>query len=337
MSKIAVIGAGSFGAAICIHLCSIGHQVCLWSFSQEEYDYIKEHRDIGNKLPGVKLPEELELTTDLAGAVGDADLTVLAVPSIFVRSMAKQLAFCLPKGATIVSVAKGLEEATLSRLSEVIEEELPERKICILSGPSHAEEVAIHLPTVLVAGAKAKATAEKVQSIFMSDTLRVYTSPDLIGMETGAALKNVIALAAGMSDGLGFGDNTKAALMTRGIAEITRLSVAMGGEPETLAGLTGTGDLVVTCMSRHSRNRKCGFLIGQGMDPKEAVKSVGMVVEGVNCAGAAKKLAEKYNISMPLTEEVNAVLFDGVPAKEAVGRLMTREKREENTSLKWTE
>ncbi|MBQ4293587.1 MAG: NAD(P)-dependent glycerol-3-phosphate dehydrogenase [Lachnospiraceae bacterium] len=335
MAEIAVIGAGSFGAALCIHCAGKGHGVRLWCFSDEEYEYIHANHDIGNKLKGVKLPEDILLSTDLEKIVQGADATILAVPSPFVRGTAKKLSSVLPKGATLISVAKGLEESTLSRLSQVIEEEIPEAEICILCGPSHAEEVAIHLPTALVAGAKKRETAEKVQSLMMNETLRVYTSPDLIGMETGAALKNVIALAAGMSDGLGFGDNTKAALITRGIAEITRLSVAMGAEPETLSGLTGIGDLVVTCMSRHSRNRNCGFMIGQGVDPEEAVKRVGMVVEGVNSARAAKKLAEKYYITMPITEEVNAVLYDGVSAREAVGRLMGRDRREEHTNLKW--
>ena len=336
MAKVAVIGAGSFGAALSIHLVK-KHQVTLWSFSEEEYEYISTHRDIGNKLPGIKLPEEIRITTDLDVAVKEADLTVLAVPSPFIRSTAKSLAAHLIEGQTVASVAKGLEEATLSRLSEVIASELPQCDICILSGPSHAEEVAVDLPTVLVAGARKKAVAEKVQSIFMDDTLRVYTSPDLIGMEMGAALKNVIALAAGMSDGLGFGDNTKAALITRGIAEITRLAVAMGGSPETLSGLTGIGDLVVTCASLHSRNRNCGFMIGQGVDPKEAVKRVGMVVEGVNTAKAALMLSKKYEVSMPITESVNEVLFNGYSAKEAVVTLMNRDRRAENTRVSWEE
>ena len=335
MAEIGIIGAGSFGGALSIHLSGKGHRVTLWTFSEEEYRQLKAHRDVGNKLPGVKIPEGVAFTMDLSEAARGKDCVVLAVPSVVVRSAARNLSACLPPGTLLASVAKGLEEGSLLRLSQVIGEEIPGARLVILSGPSHAEEVAVGLPTVLVAGSREKAAAETVQELFMNDALRVYTSPDLVGMELGAALKNVIALAAGMSDGLGFGDNAKAALITRGIAEITRLAVRLGGADETLAGLTGVGDLVVTCMSRHSRNRKCGEMIGQGVPPEEAIRRVGMVVEGANTARAALALSRKEGVSMPITEEVCAVLSGERAARDAVGSLMGRDRRQEDSRLAW--
>ena len=232
-------------------------------------------------------------------------------------------------------MAKGIEETTLMTLSEQIEEELPEAEVAVLSGPSHAEEVGRGIPTTVVVGAKKKETAEYLQNIFMNQVFRVYTSPDIMGIELGGSLKNVIALAAGIADGLGYGDNTKAALITRGIAEMTRLGVKMGGKMETFAGLTGMGDLIVTCASMHSRNRRAGILIGQGKTMQEAMDEVQMVVEGVYSAKAGLKLAKKYDISMPIVAEVNAVLFDGKPAKEAVNELMMREGTSEHRSMLW--
>ena len=239
------------------------------------------------------------------------------------------------KGQIIVCVAKGIEEQTLMTISEVVEQEIPCADVAVMCGPSHAEEVRIGLPTTVVAGAKSRETAEKIQDLFMNEVFRVYTSPDMLGMELGGSLKNVIALAAGMADGLGYGDNTKAALITRGISEITGLAVQMGAKVETLYGLTGIGDLIVTCASRHSRNRKAGMLIGQGYTMKQATDEVQMVVEGIYSAKAALALAEKYQVELPIIEEVNRVLFEDKPAKEAVKDLMVREKRVENHNLTW--
>ena len=240
-------------------------------------------------------------------------------------------------GQIIVNVAKGIEEATLFTLSEVIEDEIKNATVAVLSGPSHAEEVGRKLPTTCVIGAKKKKDAEYIQGLFMSDVFRVYTSPDIVGIEVGAALKNVIALAAGTADGLGYGDNTKAALITRGIAEITRLGIAMGGKAETFGGLSGIGDLIVTCASMHSRNRRAGILIGKGYSMQEAMDEVKMVVEGVYSAKAAKALAEKYNVAMPIVTEVNKVLFEGESPKDAVRKLMIRDKKDESSSLNWEE
>ena len=239
------------------------------------------------------------------------------------------------EGQIIVNVAKGVEEATLMTLSEIIEQEIPKAEVAVLSGPSHAEEVGRGLPTTCVAGAKTKKTAEYIQEIFMNEVFRVYTSPDILGIELGGALKNVVALAAGIADGLGYGDNTKAALITRGIAEIARLGMKMGGEYKTFAGLTGIGDLIVTCASVHSRNRRAGTLIGKGYSMEDAMKEVKMVVEGVHSAKAAMGLAKKYQVSLPIIEQVNQILFENKPADEAVRELMLRDKREEDEALEW--
>ena len=265
------------------------------------------------------------------------DFLVLAVPSVFTRSTARSMKPYIKPGQKIVNVAKGIEESTLMTLSEQIEEELPEADVAVLSGPSHAEEVGRGLPTTCVVGSRTKETAEYLQTAFMNDVFRVYISPDILGIELGGSLKNVIALAAGIADGLGYGDNTKAALITRGIAEITRLGVKMGGKAETFAGLTGIGDLIVTCASVHSRNRKAGVLIGQGMTMQEAMDEVKMVVEGVYSAKAAKALAEKYGESMPIIEQVNLVLFENKDPREAVQELMMREGRAEASKLSWEE
>lgn len=336
--KIGVIGAGSWGTALAIQLKKNGHEVTLYGRSEEGIRKMREERTIEDKLPGVRIPEGIELTSELSAAVQGAKLLILAVPSPAIRGTAGKIREVTKpgeetSGRIVVNVAKGLEDATLLRLSEVIREELPEDEVSILSGPSHAEEVAASLPTALVAGAEKKSVAEAVQNAFMREALRVYTSPDLIGMEMGGALKNVIALAAGMADGLGYGDNTKAALITRGAHEITRLACKMGGAAETLSGLTGIGDLIVTCESRHSRNRKAGMLIGQGRTTEEALTEVKMVVEGVNTARAAKRLAEKYEVSMPIISAVNEVLFEGKSARDGVTDLMLRDKRIENTRL----
>lgn len=335
MKKISIIGAGRWGTALAVNLSNNGHEVTIWSIMEDEIKMLKENHEHLDKLPGVKLPDSVKFTTNMEEAVKGADILVLAVPSIFTRSTSKSMAPYVEDGQIIVCVAKGIEDDTLMTITDIVEEEIPNADVSVLCGPSHAEEVGIALPTTVVAGAKTKQTAEIVQDAFMNETFRVYTSPDVLGMELGGSLKNVIALAAGMADGLGYGDNTKAALITRGISEITRLAVAMGAKPETLGGLTGIGDLIVTCESKHSRNRKAGMLMGQGMTMEEATKEVKMVVEGIYSAKAALALAKKYYITMPIIEEVNKVLFEDKPAKEAVTDLMLRDKRVENINLEW--
>lgn len=335
MAKAGVIGAGSWGCALAAVLDKNGHQVTVWSVIEAEIAMLKEKHEHADKLPGVKLSDKIVFTTDLKEAAEGMDLLILAVPSAFTRSTAKKLAPFICQGQIIVSVAKGIEETSLMTLSDIIEEEIPSADVAVLCGPSHAEEVGKELPTTLVAGARSKETAEYIQNMFMNEVFRVYTSPDVLGMELGGALKNVIALAAGMADGLGYGDNTKAALITRGMAEIRRLAVAMGARQETLNGLTGIGDLIVTCASRHSRNRKAGMLMGQGLSMQEAMDEVKMVVEGVYSAKAAIALGKKYQISLPIIEQVCQVLFEGQPAKDAVKELMLRDKRAEYAALGW--
>ena len=336
MEKIGIIGSGTWGTAIGILLSNNGHEVTLWSAIPEEIEELKQSRRHPN-LPEAELPEGIRFTADLAEAMEEKDLLVMAVPSVFVRQTAKKMNPLCRDGQLIVNVSKGLEEETLSTMSMILEEELPMAEVAVLSGPSHAEEVSRGLPTTCVAGAHKRSVAEFVQGIFMSEVFRVYTSPDVLGIELGGALKNVIALAAGMADGLGYGDNTKAALITRGIAEISRLGIDMGGRMETFAGLTGIGDLIVTCASMHSRNRRAGILIGQGRTMEEAMAEVKMVVEGVYSARAALALSQQYEVSMPIVEQVNAILFGGMPAKEAVLELMLRDKRIENSDLEWAE
>lgn len=335
MAKVSVIGAGSWGTALACLLNSNGHEVTIWSILPEEVKMLQEEREHREKLPGVRLAEEIRVTGDLEAAIRDRELMVLAVPSPFTRSTAHQMSGYVKEGQIIVNVAKGIEEKTLHPLSDVVKEEIPQASVAVLSGPSHAEEVGRGLPTTCVAGARSKETAEYVQNLFMNQVFRVYTSPDMLGIELGGALKNVIALAAGIADGLGYGDNTKAALITRGITEIARLGMAMGGKLETFSGLSGIGDLIVTCASKHSRNRKAGYLIGQGATMEEAMKEVKMVVEGVYSAKAAMALAGKYQVEMPIIAQVNAVLFDGKPAADAVRELMIRDKKIEHSDLPW--
>ena len=335
MIRVGILGAGSWGTALALLLHKNGHDVTVWSIDKAEVAMLQKEREHKSKLPGVRLPEEIQITNDLEEGMKDKDFLVLAVPSVFTRSTARSMKPFLKPGQKIVNVAKGIEENTLMTLSEQIEEELPEADVAVLSGPSHAEEVGKGLPTTCVVGATTEETAEFLQSAFMSDVFRVYISPDILGIEIGGSLKNVIALAAGIADGLGYGDNTKAALITRGLAEITRLGVKMGGKAESFSGLTGIGDLIVTCASVHSRNRRAGFLMGQGKTMKEAMDEVQMVVEGVYSAKAAIKLAEKYGVSMPIIEQVNQVLFEDKSAAEAVKELMLREGRTELSTLTW--
>lgn len=335
MAKVSVLGAGSWGTALSLLLCKNGHEVTLWSALEDEVRMLCEKREHESKLPGVRLPEDMKITADLEGCLKDPDVAVLAVPSPFTRSTAHRMEPFVKKGQIIVNVAKGVEEHTLMTLSEIISEEIPQADVCVLSGPSHAEEVGKGLPTTCVVSAEKRETAEYLQGIFMSPVFRVYTTPDILGVELGGALKNVIALAAGTADGLGYGDNTKAALITRGIAEISRLGTKMGARAETFYGLSGIGDLIVTCASVHSRNRKAGYLMGKGYTMQEAMDEVKMVVEGVYSARAAKSLAEKYQVEMPIIEEVNKVLFEDKSAADAVCDLMLRDKKVETPMLPW--
>ena len=334
MAKIGVIGAGSWGTALARLLTNNGHDVIMWSIIEDEIAMLKSEHEHKDKLPGVKLPAALKFTTDLQEAVAGKEVLVLAVPSAFTRSTSRSMKELVAKGQIIVNVAKGIEENSLMTLSQIIEQEIPQATVAVLSGPSHAEEVGKDMPTTCVVGAKKRETAEYIQNIFMSPNFRVYTSPDVLGIEVGAALKNVVALAAGIADGLGCGDNTKAALITRGITEIARLGTAMGGKFETFAGLSGIGDLIVTCASMHSRNRRAGILIGKGATMKEAMDEVKMVVEGVYSAKAARSLAAKYQIDMPIITEVNEVLFENKPAREALTDIMSRDRKSE---LAWEE
>ena len=335
MSKVGILGAGSWGTALALLLHKNGHEVTVWSISKEEVEELSTQREHKSKLPGVKLPEDMKFTNVMEEAILGKDFMVLAVPSPFTRTTARKMKPFVKEGQKIVDVAKGIEESTLMTLSQQIMEEIPQADVAVLSGPSHAEEVGRNLPTTCVIGAKTKETAEYLQEAFMSETFRVYTSSDMLGMELGGSLKNVIALAAGIADGLGYGDNTKAALITRGITEIARLGVKMGGKIESFTGLTGIGDLIVTCASVHSRNRKAGYLIGQGKSMQEAMDEVKMVVEGVYSTKAAIKLAKKYEVDLPIIEQVNAVLFEGKNPGEAVKDLMLRDKKIENPMLPW--
>ncbi len=336
MAKISVLGAGSWGIALAVMLDKNGHEVIVWSHRQSQVDQMKDTHT-SDKIKGVKLPESMSFTADIEAAVKSSDVVLFAVPSKATRETAEKIKSFISNTQIFITVTKGIEENTLFTQTEILEDVLgKDKRICVLSGPSHAEEVVVFNPTVVVAGSEDRQVALFVQNLFMNKYFRVYSSPDVKGIEVGAALKNVIALAAGMSDGLGFGDNAKAALITRGIKEISALAVAMGAQAETLAGLTGVGDLIVTCSSVHSRNRMAGFYIGQGMSKDEAMDKVAMVVEGVYSAKAAMKLAEKYNIEMPIVEAVNAVLFDNLPAKDAVFELMTRSKKDETSELEWT-
>ena len=335
MARIGILGAGSWGTALAILLHDNGHDVTVWSIHEEEVETLNTTRRHERKLPGVEIPEGIVFTTDMKETMSDKDVCVLAVPSPFIRSTCQKMKQYVRAGQIIVNVAKGIEENTLYTLTDIIEEELPYADACVLSGPSHAEEVSRRLPTTCVVSSRTRKTAEYLRSVFVSPVFRVYISPDMLGIELGGALKNVIALAAGTADGLGYGDNTKAALITRGIAEIARLGIKMGGKPETFYGLTGIGDLIVTCASMHSRNRKAGYLMGRGYTMEEAMKEVQMVVEGVYSAKAALELSRKYQVEMPIVEQVNKVLFENKNEEEAVKELMLRDKKIESDDTQW--
>ncbi|QEK11976.1 NAD(P)H-dependent glycerol-3-phosphate dehydrogenase [Crassaminicella thermophila] len=328
-SSICVIGAGSWGTALAISLSKKGHNVRLWMRNEEQLLQMKKSRENIKYLPGVILPDNIKLFHNILHAVKDADIILLTISSQAVRETIKKFKEAVHDKQIIVNAAKGLENNTLLRISEVVKEELSQNAFAVLSGPSHAEEVCRDMPTTLVVASDSKSIAEYIQDVFISPKLRVYTNPDVIGVELGGSLKNVIALGAGISDGLGFGDNAKAALMTRGIAEIARLGQAMGADINTFAGLTGIGDLIVTCTSMHSRNRRCGIEIGKGKKLEEAVKSIGMVVEGVVTTEVAYKLSMKYGVEMPITTEIYNILYKNSDAREAVVNLMMRSKTHE--------
>ena len=331
--KVSVIGSGGWGTALALLLLENGSDVTLWSYSEEESAVLREKRE-NPMLKGVPLPEELKLTTDLR-CVKDCKVVVLATPSFAVRGTARQMGPLLDPGTAVVLVSKGIEKDTSLTLTQVVEQEVGEKcPVVALCGPSHAEEVGRHVPTAVVSASQDQQAAELVQDLFMNERFRVYTTDDVIGVELGAALKNVIALCAGCLDGMGFGDNTKAMLMTRGLTEIARLGVAMGGRQETFAGLAGVGDLIVTCCSMHSRNRRCGILIGKGTPVEQALQESGGVVEGYYAAANAKTLADKLGVEMPISQAAYEVLYEGKDVKTVLTELMTRAKKHE-TEQSW--
>ena len=330
-TKVSVLGSGGWGIALAITAFNKGHNVVLWSAFKDEVDGLLKTRESEKLLKGVKIPEEIEITNDIRVA-DNADITIIAVPSFAVRETVARLKY--RNSGIIVNVAKGFEKETSLRLSEVISSELPDTPIVVLSGPSHAEEVAVGVPTTVVAASYDLAAADKVQEMLSGSRFRIYTGSDVPGVEVGGALKNVIAVAAGIANGLKVGDNTRAALVTRGLAEIARLGVAMSAEVKTFMGLSGLGDLMVTCMSEHSRNNRFGNLVGSGVSVDEALKTVG-TVEGYYAAKIAMTLAKEYGVEMPITEECYNILYNGAPAKEAIHNLMTRPGKSEDDEAIW--
>ncbi len=334
MRKIGVLGAGTWGMALARMLCNCGHEVQVWSALEREIDEFSATR-IHPNLPGMEIPQELLFTKSVEEVCKDKDILLMAVPSVFVRSTAAQMRPYVKEGQIIVDVAKGMEPKTHFTMTEIIEDELKKEggpvdvKLVALSGPTHAEEVARDLPTTIVSACKDTEAARLVQDVFMNSCMRVYTNTDIKGVELCGAMKNIIALAAGISTGIGYGDNAKAALITRGMAEVTRLGMAMGCNEQTFQGLAGIGDLIVTATSVHSRNNKAGNLIGRGYTPEEAIKEVGMVVEGMNAIPAAMEMAKKYQVELPIIEGVNAIVNHGADPKQVVNNLMTREKKTE--------
>ncbi|MCI8348199.1 MAG: NAD(P)H-dependent glycerol-3-phosphate dehydrogenase [Firmicutes bacterium] len=329
MKKITVIGAGSFGTALAILLTDKGYDVSIWGRSEEQLALMREKRENPHYLPGVKLSEKLNIEGNLKSALINAEIIVFSVPAQNFRSVLESSREYIKSSSTIVNVAKGIEKKSLLRLSQVAEDVIPDIKYVTLSGPSHAEEVARNLPTTVTVASLDNQLSKEIQEVFNTERFRVYTNDDIIGVELGGALKNIIALGAGISDGMGFGDNAKAAIMTRGITEMCRLGLAMGANMNTFSGLTGIGDLIVTCTSMHSRNRRCGILMGEGISTDKAVEKVGMVVEGISTAEAAYELAKLYNIEMPLTECICQMIKGEIDALEAVSLLMGRKTKNE--------
>ncbi len=334
MAKFTVLGMGGFGLALAVMLDKNGHSVNVWSAFESEIEDIKRDGENKKKLPGVKIKDSITLTSDIS-TVSDSDVVIFGVPTGFVRSVAKQAAPFITKNTVILNTSKGLEDKTFKRMSVVLREELPNSPIVILTGPSHAEEVGIGMPTTVVVASDNSKYSDYIQSIMSNIALRIYINDDVVGSELGGSLKNIIALCAGICDGMGFGDNTKAALMTRGITEIARLGVKMGGKRDTFAGLSGIGDLIVTCTSMHSRNRRAGILIGQGVSPDEAVKQIG-TVEGYTCTKVAYELSQSVGVVMPITEQCYNVLFNGLDPKTALKNLMGRPKGHETEQI-WVE
>lgn len=328
MSNVCVLGSGGWGTAIAMLLLKNNHNVVLWSYTQAECDEISKKRENNRCLPGVKIPEEIILTADI-NCCKNKDIIVIATPSHGVRGVAKMISGIIPSGQIILNISKGIEELTYLTMSQVLKQELPECRIAVMSGPSHAEEVSRGIPTTNVVACDSNSVTEIIQDTFMTPDFRIYTNDDTIGVELGGSVKNVIALCCGILDGLGCGDNTKAALMTRGLVEMTRLGVAMGAKAETFSGLSGIGDLIVTCTSMHSRNRRAGILIGQGKSADEAQREVNMVVEGVRSCKATKELADKLGIEMPIVSEAYAVLFNNKSPRLAIENLMNRTKKHE--------
>ena len=332
MAKIMILGSGGFGLAVAIACSEAGHEVTVWSKFRDEIEAIERTGELKAKLPGVKIPKEISLTTDISLCKGK-ELVILGITTAFCRSVCEEAKPYIDKTAIVVNTAKGLEEGTLKTMSVVTKESLPDNRVAILTGPSHAEELARGIPTTVCVAADTKEVAVLVQQALSSRNFRIYSNDDVLGCELGGSLKNVIALAAGVCDGLGLGDNTKAALMTRGIREISALGTAMGAQEETFAGLSGIGDLIVTCTSMHSRNRRAGILIGQGMRPADAVAQVG-TVEGYYCCRAAYGLAKRYDVEMPITEALYRVLYEEADVKQAVHSLMDRPKKHEYEKLR---
>ena len=333
MAKISVVGSGGWGTANAVLLANNGHDVLLWSYFEDESRELENNRENTQFLKGIKIPESVKFTSDISKC-SDADLIVMASPSHAMRAVAKSLSSYVKNGQLILNISKGFDDKSGMRLSEVIYSEIPNSIVASMSGPSHAEEVGIGMPTTNVVAHSDVKIAQYIQDIYMSPTFRVYTTDDIIGLEIGGSLKNIIALAAGICDGLGYGDNTKAALMTRGLVEITRLGIKMGAQEETFSGLTGIGDLIVTCTSMHSRNRRAGILIGKGMSADEAQKEVKMTVEGIRATYSAYELSKKYDIEMPIVETIYKVLTGTLPVNKAAANLMGREKKHE-TERDW--
>lgn len=331
--KIAVIGAGSWGTALSVSLSGNGHTVKIWDLNKEHLKELSDNRENVRYLPEVKFPDSMQISYTVGEAIEDADIVLFSVPAQHFRSALSGALPYLKPEMVLVNVAKGIEQKSLKRLSEIAFETLPDARYVVLSGPSHAEEVGRGLPTTLVSASDEQELAEYIQDVFMSDRLRIYTNSDVIGVELGGALKNIIALGAGISDGMGYGDNAKAAMMTRGITEIARLGVKLGADLSTFSGLTGIGDLIVTCTSMHSRNRRCGIMIGEGMKPSEAIKKVGMVVEGMYTTEAAYELARQVGVEMPITEQIYRVITEKIDAREAVKSLMSRQRKHETEEL----
>lgn len=329
MSTIGVIGAGSWGTALATVVAGKGNNVRIWDIDEKHLRSMDEHRENVDYLPGVPLNDNIQIAYTTEEALKGADVVLFSAPAQHFRSALASAVDYIEKDALIINVAKGIEQKTLARMSEIAAEKLDLKKYTVLSGPSHAEEVGRRLPTTVAAASYNLETAEKIQELFMTDRFRVYTTEDVVGVELGGALKNIIALGAGVSDGMGFGDNAKAALMTRGLAEITRLGIKLGAKQETFAGLTGTGDLIVTCTSMHSRNRRCGIMIGEGLSPEEATKKVGMVVEGMFTTEAAYELAQREGVEMPITEAIYRAIRGEIKAADAVELLMGRAKKHE--------